>query len=49
VVGDDVDTVIVDGEIVMQERKVLTVDEDKVLEGAQKASDDLLARWEATR
>lgn len=43
-VGSDVDTVIVDGEIVMRERKVLTVDEDKVLEGAQKASDDLLAR-----
>jgi 5-methylthioadenosine/S-adenosylhomocysteine deaminase len=43
-VGGDVDTVIVDGKILMQGRKVLTLDEDKVLERAQKASDDLLAR-----
>lgn len=43
-IGSDVDTVIVDGKVLMRERKVLTFDEDKVLEGAQKASDDLLAR-----
>jgi 5-methylthioadenosine/S-adenosylhomocysteine deaminase len=43
-VGGDVDTVIVDGKILMQGCKVLTLDEDKILEGAQKASDDLLAR-----
>lgn len=48
-VGSDVDTVIVDGEILMRERKVLTVDEDKVLEEAQRASDNLLARQGATR
>lgn len=43
-VGGDVDTVIVDGKVLMQGRKVLTLDEDKVLEGAQKASDGLLTR-----
>jgi 5-methylthioadenosine/S-adenosylhomocysteine deaminase len=43
-VGSDVDTVIVDGEVLMQGRKVLTLDEDKVLEDVQKVSDDLLAR-----
>ncbi|MDI6820394.1 MAG: amidohydrolase family protein [Candidatus Hodarchaeaceae archaeon] len=48
-VGSDVDTVIVDGEVVMREREVLTVDEDKVLEEAQKASGGLLACWEAIR
>jgi 5-methylthioadenosine/S-adenosylhomocysteine deaminase len=43
-VGSDVDTVIVDGEVLMQGRKVLTLNEDKVLEDVQKVSDDLLAR-----
>lgn len=43
-VGGDVDTTIVDGKILMQGRRVLTLDEDKVLEDAQKSADDLLAR-----
>jgi 5-methylthioadenosine/S-adenosylhomocysteine deaminase len=43
-VGSDVDTVIVDGEVLMQGREVLTLDEDKVLEDVQRVSDDLLAR-----
>ncbi|MDI6884660.1 MAG: amidohydrolase family protein [Hadesarchaea archaeon] len=43
-VGSDVDTTIVDGKILMRERKVLTLDEDKVLREAQKSSDALLAR-----
>lgn len=43
-VGSDVDTVIVDGEVLMQEGKVLSLNEDKVLEDVQKVSDDLLAR-----
>jgi 5-methylthioadenosine/S-adenosylhomocysteine deaminase len=43
-VGSDVDTVIVDGEVLMREGRVLTLDEDEILERAQKASDDLLAR-----
>ena len=43
-VGSDVDTVLVDGEILMQERKVLTLDEDEVMRKAQEASEDLLAK-----
>ena len=43
-IGSDVDTVIVDGKILVRGRKVLTLDEGEVLERAQKASDDLLAR-----
>jgi len=35
--GDDVDTVLIDGKIVMQHRKMLTMDEEKVIEGARKA------------
>jgi 5-methylthioadenosine/S-adenosylhomocysteine deaminase len=41
-----VDTTIVDGRILMLERRVLTLDEDKVLRLAQKSADDLLARKE---
>ena len=47
--GGDVDTTIVDGKILMQGRKVLVLDEDKVLWRAQKTSDDLIARWRATK
>jgi 5-methylthioadenosine/S-adenosylhomocysteine deaminase len=43
-VGSDVDTVIVDGKVVMRERKVLTLDEGRVLERAQEVSEDLLSR-----
>jgi 5-methylthioadenosine/S-adenosylhomocysteine deaminase len=35
-VGHDVDTVIVDGQVVMQDRKVLTVDENDILAEAQE-------------
>jgi len=42
--GADVDTVLVDGKIVMQERKVTTLDEEKILEEAQKAADDLIRK-----
>lgn len=48
-VGSDVDTTIVDGKILMQGRKVLTLDEDKVLREAQKNSNDLLARKEGKK
>jgi cytosine/adenosine deaminase-related metal-dependent hydrolase len=34
--GSDVDTVIIDGEIIMQEREVKTIDERDVIERAQK-------------
>ncbi|MGC8817331.1 MAG: amidohydrolase family protein [Candidatus Hadarchaeum sp.] len=42
--GGDVDTVIVDGKILMEGGKVLTLDEEKVLELAQRTSDDLVSR-----
>lgn len=48
-VGGDVDTVMVDGKVLMQERRVLTLDEVKVVEDTQKAADDLLARKEAEK
>ena len=48
-VGGDVDTVVVDGKVLMRERGILTLDEVKVLEETQKAADDLLARKEAAK
>ncbi len=48
-IGSDVDTVIVDGKVIMQGRRVLTLEEDKVLEEAQKVADDLLAQKEAAK
>jgi len=36
--GDEVETVIIDGEIVVKDHEVLTMDEEKVMEDAQKAS-----------
>jgi len=35
--GDDVDTVLIDGKIVMRHRKMLTMDEEKVIENAKDA------------
>ena len=40
--GSDVDTVIVNGRVIMRERKVLTMDEEKVIREAEKASDEIL-------
>jgi cytosine/adenosine deaminase-related metal-dependent hydrolase len=37
--GEDVSTVIVDGRILMRDRHVLTVDEDSILNAAQRESD----------
>jgi 5-methylthioadenosine/S-adenosylhomocysteine deaminase len=45
-VGDDVDTVIVNGKIIMQGRKVLTMDEEHVMKKAQEVSDALLGEAE---
>ncbi|WP_127753886.1 amidohydrolase family protein [Devosia sp. 1566] len=42
--GNDVHTVIVDGKILMRDRKVTTVDEDKVLDAAQRETDLMLKR-----
>ncbi len=40
----DVDTVIINGEIVMEGRKVLTMDEEEVMERAQECADRLVGR-----
>lgn len=45
--GSDADSVIIDGNIVMENREVKTVDEYDIIEKAQKASANLLARVEA--
>jgi len=42
--GDDVQTVIVDGRILMRDRKVLTVDEDEVERIAQRSAERLWDR-----
>jgi 5-methylthioadenosine/S-adenosylhomocysteine deaminase len=42
--GSDVDTVIVDGKILMEERKVKTLDELEVMQKAQRTASDLLTR-----
>jgi len=42
--GSDVDTVIVDGKIIMENRNIKSLDEMHVLEEAEKAAFDLLAR-----
>jgi cytosine/adenosine deaminase-related metal-dependent hydrolase len=43
-VGADVETVIVDGRIVMEDRRILTVDEGSILNEAQREAVDLVAR-----
>ena len=42
--GNDVDTVMVDGVILMEHRKVFSVDETKALQMAQRESDLMLDR-----
>lgn len=42
--GADVDTVLVDGNVLMEKRRVLSVDERTVLDEAQQAAEDILAR-----
>ena len=42
--GQDVDTVIVDGKVLMQGRVVSTVDESEVLARAQQATETMLER-----
>lgn len=42
--GSDVDTVIVDGKILMENRRVQTLDERTVMEKAEKCASDLLVR-----
>lgn len=45
----DVETVIVDGEIVMENREVKTVNVEEVMEMARKAKEDILSRLERER
>jgi 5-methylthioadenosine/S-adenosylhomocysteine deaminase len=45
--GRDVETVIIDGKIVMENRKIQTIDEVKVLEESQKSSERILDRLAA--
>ncbi|MFQ6084662.1 MAG: amidohydrolase [Candidatus Bathyarchaeia archaeon] len=42
--GSDVETVVIDGKLVMEDRRVLTVDEGDVLEEAERVSNALLER-----
>jgi cytosine/adenosine deaminase-related metal-dependent hydrolase len=46
--GNDVDTVICDGRILMEGRAVLTVDQDKVLDAAQVETEKMLSRGKLT-
>jgi len=45
--GSDVRTTIVDGKVLMDDYRVLVLDEQKVLEEAQKAAEELVARVKA--
>lgn len=42
--GSDVRTVVVDGRILMRDRRVLTVDQDRILAAAQREADDAVRR-----
>jgi cytosine/adenosine deaminase-related metal-dependent hydrolase len=42
--GNDVDTVIVNGEILLQDGKLLVVNEDSLMNDCQKAAEAMLAR-----
>lgn len=42
--GSDVDTVIIDGRVIMRNRTITTIDEERVMEKATEVSRDLLSR-----
>jgi 5-methylthioadenosine/S-adenosylhomocysteine deaminase len=42
--GDSVETVFVDGKMIMENRKVLTVDEDEILNRCAELGEQVLAR-----
>ncbi|MDH5267687.1 MAG: amidohydrolase family protein, partial [Candidatus Bathyarchaeota archaeon] len=42
--GSDVDTVIIDGKLLMDRREVKTLDEQEVMQKAQRTASDLLTR-----
>jgi len=43
-IGDEVETVVVDGRVVVEQGRVTTVDEERVLAEAQAAADALVER-----
>lgn len=47
--GGDVDTVVIDGKIVVDQREVLTLDEDRILREARKRADNLFQRTGVNR
>lgn len=42
--GSNVETVMIDGKIVMKDRELLTIDEERVLGKAQKSAEEIVAR-----
>ncbi len=46
--GDSVDTVIIDGKVVMENRKILTLDEAELLKQSEKVSQDIRKRAKIT-
>jgi 5-methylthioadenosine/S-adenosylhomocysteine deaminase len=42
--GSDVDSVMVDGRFLMRGRKMLTLDEERIMGEAQRRQDDLISR-----
>jgi cytosine/adenosine deaminase-related metal-dependent hydrolase len=44
--GNDVDTVLVDGTVLMQDRQVLSVDEGAIMDGAREAADRAFSRFD---
>jgi len=46
--ADHVESVIINGKMVMDRRKVLTVDEEEILAGSRRMEDDLKARLDAS-
>lgn len=42
--GADVETSIIDGRVVMEKRKILTIDVDRVLSRAQEAASKIVAK-----
>ncbi|MEM2565021.1 MAG: amidohydrolase family protein, partial [Candidatus Bathyarchaeia archaeon] len=47
--GSDVDTVIIDGKIIMEKRNVKTLNEDEVMRRAEEKAHDLLSRKNTVR
>lgn len=47
--GSDVDTVVIDGQVVMRARRLLTMDEQAILDMAQEWGQDLRRRSQASR